>query len=101
MLLLLPVCFPAAFHPKRSSKKQTDTVSVSTLGGARTPSLLLEGKEGTTGQKGDQGGTEPHPPQGGTEPHPPTVVRTQMASHPEISIHSLKLKLKKHKPYIF
>lgn len=58
MLLLLLVCFPAAFHPKGSSKKQADTVSVSTLGGARTPSLLLEGKEGTTRQKGDQGETE-------------------------------------------
>lgn len=89
--MLLPVCFPAGFHSKGSSKKQADTVSISTLGGARIPYLLLEGKEGTTGQRGDHRETV-------SPIHP---LGSEHRWHPELSIYSLKLKLKKHKPYIF
>lgn len=88
--MLLLVCFPAGFHSKGSSKKQANTVSVSTLG-ARTPYLLLEGKEGTTRQRGDHGETV-------SPIHP---LGSEHRWHPELSIYSLKLKLKKHKPYIF
>lgn len=86
----LPVCFPAAFHPKGSSKKQADCKHFRR---SQNP-LSTSGRKG--GHHKAEGG-----PRGDRNPHPPTRVRTQMASHPEISIHSLKLKLKKHKPYIF